>query len=55
MRTKFKSTSKPHFKPNPLAFKERLSEIGDLMSVAIRRLVAREERANREFPLDSNL
>lgn len=33
--------------------RERLSEVGSMLTVAIRRLYLKEERVNREIPLDS--
>jgi hypothetical protein len=44
--------NKYEFITRPPTSKERLNEIGSLLSVAIRRLYVRENRSTEETPLD---
>ena len=48
-----KTKTKYRFIPKPLTAKDRLNEIGSLLSVAIVRLSSRKERLNGEISLDS--
>ena len=48
-----KNRYKTKFIPKPLTYKERLSEVASLLTVAIRRLHLREDRLKRNFYLDS--